>query len=254
MTGQRRDDRCPQEELAVGYAVHALEPDEEAFMRDHLPGCARCRQEVDATQEVTAALGGSVRQFDPPERLRARLMDAIEHTPQAQADVESRRGGEWRRKLLVAAAALVVVAGAGVAAVRFDQLNDRVAQQDVRAGQLERALRIAADPQASRAVLHDTSGGTVAVLLSGDDAAVIMPLDLPANDLTRQVYVVWGTSAASPVALATFDVTADTAEVRLLAWSPDARRHKGFGISLEQGRTPPAQPSTVLASGQVGPA
>ncbi|MEV8438684.1 anti-sigma factor [Actinosynnema sp. NPDC051121] len=252
MTGQRRDDRCPEEELAVGYAMHALEPDEEALMRAHLPGCSRCTQEVRATREVAAALGGSVRQYDPPERLRTRLMDAIERTPQLGAEPVS--SGGWGRKLLVAAAALVVAAGIGVTGVRFDQLNDRIAQQDVKAEQLERALRIAADPDASRTVLQNTSGDTVAVLLSDDDAAAIMPVALPANDVTRQVYVVWGTSTAQPVALATFDVTADASDVRLLAWPSDARRHSGFGISLEPGRAAPSRPSTVLASGQVGPA
>ncbi|WP_157621663.1 hypothetical protein [Saccharothrix sp. NRRL B-16348] len=101
------------------------------------------------------------------------------------------------RKLLLAAAALVVVAGIGVAGVRFGQLNDRVAQQDVRAGQLERALRIAADPCATRAVLQDRSGDAVAVLLSVDDAAAIVPTDLPPNDAARQIYVVWDQHAGA---------------------------------------------------------
>ncbi|GAB3006774.1 anti-sigma factor [Saccharothrix stipae] len=263
MTGERRDDACPQEELAVGFAMHALEPDEEARMRAHLPGCARCRESVRSTQEVTAALGGSVRQYDPPERLRARLMAAIEDTPQVHVPEERvepvllesrrRRSGGWGRKLLVAAAALVVVAGIGVAGVRFDRLSDQVAQQDVRAEQLERALRIAADPGTNRAVLQNTSGDALAVLLSDDDAAAIMPMKLPANDATRQIYVVWGTSTQKPVALATFDVTVGDSDVRLLTWSPDAHQHRGFGISLEEGRAAPVEPSTVLASGQVGP-
>lgn len=254
MTGERNDDRCPEDELAVGYAMHALEPDEEALVRAHVSGCERCQETVRATREVTAALGGSVRQYDPPERLRARLMDAIEHTPQA-VPLDSRRDRSrgWGRKVLLAAAALVVVAGVGVAGVRFGQLDDRVAQQDVRAGQLERALRIAADPSATRAVLQDESGDAVAVLLSAGDDAAIMPVGLPANDAARQVYVVWGTSTPEPVALATFDVPVGGSDVRLLAWSPDAHRHEGFGISLEEGRTAPARPSAVLASGQVGP-
>jgi hypothetical protein len=242
--------------------MHALEPGEDALTRAHVRGCVRCQESVRATQEVTAALGGSVRQHDPPERLRTRLMDAIEHTPQVRVaeepvPLEPRRRdrpGGWGRKLLLAAAALVVVAGIGVAGVRFGQLNDRVAEQDARAGQMERALRIVADPDATRAVLRDKSGDAVAVLVSADDAAAIVPTDLPSNDVTRQVYVVWGTSTPEPVALATFDVTASDADVRLLSWPPDAHRHNGFGISLEEGRTAPARPSSVLASGQVGPA
>jgi hypothetical protein len=246
--------------------MHALEPDEEARMRLHLPGCAQCGQAVRSTEEVTAELGGSVRQYDPPERLRARLMSAIEDTPQVPAPEEpvaepialeprrARRTGGWSRKLVAAAAVLVVVAGIGVAVARFDQLSDQIAQQDARTGQLEGALQLAADPEAKRAVLQDKSGNSLAVLLSGDEAAAIMPMKLSSNDSARQIYVVWGTSTSEPVALATFDVAADGADVRLLAWSPDAHRHSGFGISLEEGRAAPAKPSIVLALGQVGTA
>ncbi|ONI89824.1 hypothetical protein ALI22I_15130 [Saccharothrix sp. ALI-22-I] len=244
--------------------MHALEPDEEARLRAHLPECARCRQAVRSTQEVTATLGGSLRQYEPPQRLRTRLMAAIEDTPQAHVPVaepipleprrRSRSGGGWGRKLLLAAAALVVVAGIGVVGVRFDQLSDQVAQQDIQADQLQRALRIAADPETDRAVLRTDSGDVLAVLMSGDDAAAILPMKLPSNDAARQVYVVWGLGGPTPVALATFDVAADNSDVRLLAWSADAHEHNGFGISLEPGRQAPVKPSAVLASGQVGPA
>ncbi|WP_367129355.1 anti-sigma factor [Saccharothrix sp. HUAS TT1] len=260
MTGERRDERCPQEELAVGFAMHALEPDEEARMHAHLPGCARCRETVGTTQEVTAVLGAAVHQHDPPERLRARLMAAIEETPQLPVREEPvaepiplapRR---WGRKLLAAAAALIIVTGITIAGMRFDRLSDQVAQQEVRAEQLERALRVVADPDADRAVLRTTSGDPLAVLLSGADSAAIVPVELPSNDAASQVYVVWGTSTQEPVALATFDVAADGSDVRLLTWSPDAHAHQGFGISLEPGRAAPAKPSTVLAFGQVSPA
>ncbi|MFD1146058.1 anti-sigma factor [Saccharothrix hoggarensis] len=265
MTREQRDDWCPQEELAVGFAMHALEPDEETRFRAHLPECQRCRRTVRSTQEVTAALGGSVRQHEPPEHLRSRLMAAIADTPQEQApervaepvSLDSRRrrpSGGWGRKALVAAAALIVVAVAGVAGVQFDRLSDQVAQQGTRAEQLERALQVAADPETNRAVLRAKTGDPLAVLLSGDADAAVMPMRLPSNDATRQTYVVWGTSTRDPVALATFDVAADGSDVRLLRWSPDAHKHNGFAISLEPGREAPASPSEVLASGQVGPA
>ncbi|MFJ6677355.1 hypothetical protein ACIQMJ_40165 [Actinosynnema sp. NPDC091369] len=63
----------------------------------------------------------------------------------------------------------------------------------------------------------------MAVLLSDVDAAWVAPMDLPSNDVTRQLYVVWGTGEVKPVALTTFDVTADTRDVRLPAWPADAR-------------------------------
>lgn len=264
MTGEQRGAWCPQEELAVGFAMHALEPDEEARLRAHLTGCARCLRATRSTQEVTAALGGAVRQYEPPERLRSRLLAAIEVTPQEHVSelvfepvtVESRRRRRAvgrGRKVLVAAAVLAVVAGVGVAGVRFDQLSGQVAQQDARAKQLEHVLKLTADPATNRAVLRTESGDALAVLLSGLADAAIMPTKLPPNDAARQVYVVWGTSAGEPVALDAFDVAAAGSNVRLLRWSPAAHEHSGFAISLEPGRTPPASPSEVVASGQVGP-
>ncbi|MDQ2583896.1 anti-sigma factor domain-containing protein [Saccharothrix yanglingensis] len=272
MTGEQRDDRCPQEELAVGFAMHALEPDEEARLRAHLPECARCRETVRSAEEVTAALGSSVRQYDPPDRLRTRLMAAIEDAPQeqvrrapvhrvAQQVVEPvpleprrhRRAG-WARKALAAAAVLVAVVGIGVVGVRLNQLGDQVAAQEARADRLERALDLAADPSANRAVLRTPSGEAVAVLVSTEDSAALMPMHLTSNDTTNQVYVVWGASTPAPVALATFDLGGDTSDVQVLAWSPDAHKHSLFALSLEQGRSMPPEPSDVLASGQVGPA
>ncbi|MEU5691970.1 anti-sigma factor [Actinosynnema sp. NPDC020468] len=261
MTGEQRDDWCPQEELAVGWAMHALEPDEEARLRDHLPGCTRCREAVRSTQEVTAALGGSVRQYEPPARLKARLMEAIEHTPQervapepALAPVvrldEQRSRPKWGRRLVAAAAALVVLAVIGVAGLRFDDLSDRVAQQDQRTNQLESALQVAADPTTNRAVLRTDSGEPLAVLLSGDHNAAVMPMALKSNDRSSQIYVVWGISTPDAVPLATFDVSSDS-DVTLLSWSTAAHAHNNFAISLEPGRTAPSTPTNKVAAGQV---
>ncbi|MGM1060059.1 anti-sigma factor domain-containing protein [Saccharothrix sp. Mg75] len=274
MTGEQRDDWCPQEELAVGFAVHALEPDEEAQLYAHLPTCERCRQTVRATEEVTAALGSSVRQYDPPDRLRARLMAAVDETPQEHVrrpapepapepaplaapiplEPRRRRAGGWGRRALVAAAVVVAVAGIGVAGVRINQLGDQVAAQDARAERLERVLDLAANPAANRAVLRSASGEEVAVLVSTEDSAAVVPVRLTSNDAAHQVYVVWGASTQDPVALATFDVGADASDAQVLTWSPDAHKHLVFALSLEQGRSMPQAPSGVLASGQVGSA
>ncbi|MFD7656012.1 anti-sigma factor domain-containing protein [Actinosynnema sp. NPDC059797] len=262
MTGERRDDWCPQEELAVGFAMHALEPDEEARLRDHLPGCARCREAVRATEEVTAALGASVPQHEPPPRLRARLMAEVERTPQegvrqavaapVPLEPRRRRGGAWRR-VLAAAAGVAVLAGAGVVGVRLDRLGDEVVAQGQRADRLESALRLAADPTASRAVLRTDSGEEVALLLSADDGAAVVPTRLSPND-GQHTYVMWGTSTQPATPLAVFDITSDGSVVGLAGWSPAAHQHTGFAISLEPGRAMPAEPTRVVAAGQVASA
>ncbi|GAA3862670.1 hypothetical protein GCM10022243_31480 [Saccharothrix violaceirubra] len=255
MTGERRDAWCPQEELAVGWAMHTLEPDEEAFFSAHLSGCALCARTVRSTQEVTAVIGGSVPQYDPPPRLRGRLMEAIGHTPQQhvvaapvpEVVVALRpRQPKTRRNVLVAAAAVVLVAAVGIVGVRFGQMSDQLADQD----RLRSALEVAVAPGTDRAVLRAESGEPIAVLLSGDREAAVMPMDLKSNDVATQTYVVWGTSAPIPVPLATFDV-GSTRDVRLLTWSPDAHKHRGFAISLEPGRAAPSAPTDVVAKGAV---
>jgi len=272
VSGDRKTEWCDQEELAVGWAMHALEPDEEARLRAHLPECATCRRTVRNTEAVTAAIGQSVDQYDPPARLRANLMEAIEHTPQEvpstvvakvpdrqevaePISLEARRGRKANRtRVLFAAAAVILVAVvAGVVGQRLTSLSDQVTAQQARTDQLEHTFRLATDPATKKAVLRTPDGTAMAVLLSGDDDAAVVPEGMPANDMAAQTYVVWGTSGPNPVALATFDVTPGSNDI-VLKWDRSAYAHDGLAISLEAGRTPPPSPSAVLAAGQVAKA
>ncbi|MFD5831560.1 anti-sigma factor domain-containing protein [Lentzea sp. NPDC060358] len=255
---------CPHEELAVGWAMHSLEPDEEALLRDHLPTCATCRGAVRSTEEVLAGIGGAVRQEQPPPRLRAKLMEQIEHTPQEPAVAPAPRPAAptplrpqhrrpTGRMLLAAAAALAVLAGGGYLGVRVNQLSGEVTAAESRTDDLNKALSLAADPDTSKAVLRSTTGTEMAVVLSNPDAAAVMPLNLEPND-DGHVYVVWGASTKAPVPLAVFDVRAGSTDPQLLPWSPEAHKHTTFAVSLEPGHQAPPTPSEVLAGGQVAPA
>lgn len=272
MSGDRKTEWCDQEELAVGWAMHALEPDEEARLRAHLPECATCRRTVRNTEEVTATIGESVDQYDPPARLKARLMEAIEHTPQEQPppvvvkvpdrqevaepiSLDARRTLKAKRaRVLLAAAAVILVAVVtGVVGQRLGSLSDQVAEQKSRTDQLEHTFRLATDPVTNKAVLRTAEGTPMAVLLSSDDEAIVVSEGMPTNDVAKQTYVVWGTSGNGPVALATFDVRPGSPDI-MLKWNKDAYAHSGFAISLEPGRTAPASPSAVVAAGQVAKA
>lgn len=256
---------CPHEELAVGWAMHSLEPDEESVVRDHLPTCPACQRTVRSTQEVLAGIGGAVRQEQPPPRLRARLMEQIEHIPQEippqpsprhAAPTPLRRPQHSRRTgrvLLAAAAALAVLAGGGYLGVRVNQLSGEVAAAQSRTNDLNRALSLAADPATNRAVLRTGSGEEAAVVLSSPTSGAVVPINLKPNDPSH-VYVVWGASTKAPVPLAVFDVPAGSTTPQLLSWSADAHKHTTFAVSLEPGRQAPQKPSEVLAGGQVAPA
>lgn len=73
---------CPLTEQAVGWALHALEPDEEMAVLLHLPQCAACRAAAYDAEQVLAGLGGTVPLVEPPAGLRDRLMAEVAETPQ----------------------------------------------------------------------------------------------------------------------------------------------------------------------------
>ncbi len=78
----RDDAHEPFDELAVGWALHALEPEDEAVLAPHLAVCPRCARTVAETSEVMAALAGDLPQSEPSEQLRGRLREAVERTEQ----------------------------------------------------------------------------------------------------------------------------------------------------------------------------
>ncbi|MHA6622447.1 anti-sigma factor domain-containing protein [Pseudonocardia sp. DLS-67] len=69
----------------MAFALHALEPGEEATLRDHLAGCPSCQATVADTEGATAALGASVEQVDPPATLRENILTRAAQTPQVDS-------------------------------------------------------------------------------------------------------------------------------------------------------------------------
>jgi hypothetical protein len=67
---------CPYRELAVGWALHALEPAEESLVIGHLADCPLCAGSAAQTEEVGAMLGLSVPQTAPSIGLAQRILSA----------------------------------------------------------------------------------------------------------------------------------------------------------------------------------
>jgi anti-sigma-K factor RskA len=111
----------------AAYALGALDADEAETFEAHLLGCARCRDELVAFQEVVAALPASVPAYPAPKNLRRELMAAVAAEPKgaeakaARAEPRPRpRRWAWpsaglspRLGLAMAAVAAVVVVAAG---------------------------------------------------------------------------------------------------------------------------------------------
>ncbi|MBA3523003.1 MAG: anti-sigma factor [Geodermatophilaceae bacterium] len=83
MSGAEQDRHAHEQfdELAVGWALDALEPDDEAQFARHLAGCARCRQTVTEAHEVTAAMTLALPLEQPSAGLRERIMAAAAAEP-----------------------------------------------------------------------------------------------------------------------------------------------------------------------------
>jgi len=81
----RRD--CLYRIQVAGLALHALEPDEEIDVLEHLPGCPACRAALLEAERVLVGLGSAVEQADPPASLRGAILAQVAETVQGTGQV-----------------------------------------------------------------------------------------------------------------------------------------------------------------------
>ena len=87
--------------LAVGWALSALDPEDEERFAEHLPGCARCTATVRESLYTVADLAYALPDEAPPPSLKSRLMAAVAAEPRApgasppQAPTEPEPAEEW---------------------------------------------------------------------------------------------------------------------------------------------------------------
>lgn len=74
MNDQHRVADCPHRELAVGWALHALEPAGDSLVAAHMPDCPICTSTATETEEVGARLGLSVPRAIPSAELEQRVL------------------------------------------------------------------------------------------------------------------------------------------------------------------------------------
>ncbi len=274
---------CPMTEQTVGWALHALEPDEEMAVLQHLPQCATCRAAAHEAEEVLAGLAGVVPLADPPPSLRARILADAAVTPQlpavlrpradeaappevpqapagasaspvrpAVAAAGPRRPGSRGRRLVAAGLAVAAVLAIGVLAVRTGQLQQERDAETVQAQTLTDLVRRIGEPGTRYALLDDqATGAPVAAVVLEDDSPRVYPVGLPPNG-DDALYVAWGlTEAGAAVPLGGFDVLATGQGPVPVGSAPGAPDFPQYAVSIEPGRDVPDTPSTVVASGQV---
>jgi anti-sigma factor RsiW len=266
-------DHAALDELAVGWALHALEPEDEALFAVHLPGCRRCAATVAETTEMMGAMARDLPAAEPSEGLRSRLRAAVETAeqrpglvdpaaptgnapgagldpvPELPPDPEHRP--LWRRALpaTLVAAAVAAIVGLGLwnvfLATSKERLQETVASQ-------EEVMAAVLDPgQATIASLKD-DGRTVATVVARPDEVQVVTSGLSVNQPETTSYVLWGMGEGDPVALGTFDVSRSQIDVRSVgSASTDLDGFPQYGISLEPGQEAPSSPTAVVATGEV---
>lgn len=249
---------CPLAELAVGWALHALEPAEEAMITAHLLECARCMRTVDETERVGALMGLSIPEVAPSPELEQRLLAMT--NADAPAPVVPLEPAHTRRAARIAtrpvsrmfvAASVVLLAGSAALGIRVVQLDEQRDQAVRQVTAMSEAMEQAADPATVRVPLLTEDRQSVGVVLAGSGDVVMVPTGLPGNRTEDQLYVLWGLGHGAPAPLTGFDVAPDEPAVRVVPSVPGAGEFSGYAVSLEPGRHVPAVPTQVVASGQV---
>lgn len=159
-------------ELAAGYAVDALGPDEERAFEEHLARCPRCREEVAALTAAAAQLAYASPPADPPAALRERIMTAVRQ----ERSERYRPRPRWAVPALAAAAlASCAAVGLGVWAATLHSRLD--------------------SPQALHALPLRGASGSVVVARGGSAALVVTGLPSTPGGKTYELWVIRGRGA-----------------------------------------------------------
>lgn len=265
------EDHRAFDELAVGWALHALEPEDEAVFAEHLAGCPRCARTVAETSEVMAAMATDLPRSEPSPELRDRLRAAVARTEQVSAGADGEPSEPpaatgfpryrpvvprepvelpLRRRLpaLALAAALLGVVALGVWNVFLadarDDLQATVAQQQ----DIVDALLTPGEAKVS--ALSADDGTAVATVVARPDRIDVVSYGLSVNDADTETYVVWGLDSGAPRALGVFDVTRSQMTLQTVgSRETGLDGYSRYGISLEPGGQAPPAPTEIVAIG-----
>ena len=174
--------------LSGAYAIDALSAEEAAAFRTHLDTCVACCEEVRELRAAAARMGAS-EALSAPSHLRAKVLAAVDQTPQLPPRVTPLRGGTThakrfsRPRMLIAAAAAVVIAAVGVG---ITQLGHR--DEPVMAASVSKVFQA---PDAHRATVSTANGGRLTVATSASLGKMAVETDRLPRLGQRQVYQIW---------------------------------------------------------------
>jgi hypothetical protein len=260
------------EELAVGHALGALEPEDEQDFLTHLRGCDVCARTLADMEAVAGQLAYGVEPADPPPALLQSIMSEVRSTDRAResaarsagrsrretsgagpVSLADRRRGMTQRSqpawLVAAAFVLVLAMGAWNFMLRADN------QAKARALQLRNEVASAlADPSTKSVALvsAERPKAHAQVLVKGNQAYLVVE-GLERNDPASTMYVLWKAGADRHMAgVAKFDVVKDGPNIIPITDLGDPAQIKQFAVSVEPaGRIPTTPSKDVVVQGQL---
>lgn len=245
------------EELAVGHALSALEPEDEETFLAHLRGCDLCAATLGEMRDLSAQLAYAAEPEEPPAGLRGRILDGVRTSgrpamfPQ-QRDVtplpdRARRLPPLTTRFVATAASLVLVFS--LAAWNLHLRSNLETQRRV-ADRARTIERLVADPATRQVRLTSDSGAHGTVLIHDGRASLVLE-GFPRNDRSNSVYVLWEQDASGTFrAVRPFDIVNDgTNLIAELPLSVPIDSLQALAISYEPGRATPASPTKRVAAG-----
>jgi anti-sigma-K factor RskA len=244
------------DELAVGYALSALEPDDEQQFVAHLRGCAVCARALAEHTETLAHLAYAAEAETPPPSVLEGIRAGVAASGRAGAfpaplsldAARQRRSRSTRLMTATLGAAAAVALIVGLVFVR-GLMADRDNQQTVN-DRLAAAVRSLTEPNA-RLIDLKGDGGHGTLILNGQNVSLVMA-GMPRNDTKNSVYVLWEQTTFGDVsAVGVFDVKDDDLAVATLQLKQDPTTVHAFMVTKESGRVaPPRTTQPVLVAGE----
>lgn len=234
------------EQMAVGFALSALEPGEEEDFSAHVERCPECTRALVEHRETLAHLAYHASVEEPPPSVLAGIRAGVAASGRAGAfpapvALESGRlrrrdrTVRWTTAALGAAASLVLV-------VALLIVNVGVISKQHSTEEANRKLTAAVAQllvSGARKVDLTGSGTTRAVAVVHGDQVSLVLAGVPENDRERTVYVLWEQSLSGAVqAVGTFDVASDELSV-VSGLTLHGGSLKALMVTHEKGRRAP---------------
>lgn len=263
------------EQLAVGHALDALEPEDAAAFATHLPTCAVCGQSVTEMTEVAAEMALAADPVPLPDTLWRGIASAVAASdrpalpgngvpaqsaqPAQPTEVDltaipkmipggTRRGSARLRAAALAVAAvvvgLVVLGGIVLGARYLDVRNQKLAAGK----QLAAVLTCSEQKTCSVVPLRGTSGASGVALVTGGNQVGLVVRDLKASD-RHASYVLWeGGPGGSVRGVGRFAVPGPGPHVVRLTSPLPLPQAAGrlLAVTREPGLTLPTKPTTPI--------